>query len=132
MRAMPSPDRLAESTATALAKFGYAAFSDAAPDWAGMWDLLRGDFTTVHRPIVANYDKLSPSQQEAARIYMRRRLIADRLYEECLRAQADLNQHIHTEQVERYALARDAFEDSVEDFGRARQTLENLLPRLVA
>jgi len=61
---------------------------------------------------------------------MRRRLIADELLDACKLAHADLHrQGIAPEAVERYAIARDAYEDAVMDFGRAREQLEALLPK---
>jgi hypothetical protein len=123
-----SPDRLVESNAGILAKFGYRAFDGAEEDWNGMWQLLKGDFTTLRRPWVPEFADLSPPQSEAARIYMRRRLIADRLFEECRRVQADLHQGIDTDRVEAYSIAREAYEESVEDFGAAREQVDALLP----
>jgi len=95
-----------------------------------MWKLLQGDFTTQQRPRVLDFEDLTLSQQEAAKVYMRRRLIADRLFEECRKAQADLFKGIDTERVERYSIAREAYEDSVEDFGKAREKLDSMLPRI--
>lgn len=124
---VPSPDQLVESGASVLARFGYRPNLGGEENWAEMWLLLQGDFTTLGRPAVPAYEKLRPSQQEAARVYMRRRLIADRLWEECRKAQAGLYGHIDTEAVERYSIAREAYEESVEDFGRAREQVETLL-----
>lgn len=124
---VPSPDKLVEANASVLAKFGYQPFGGAEEDWSGMWALLKGDFATVEFPDVPDYADLTPSQQEAAKIYMRRRLIADRFFEECRMIQADLYKGIDTEQVERYTLARDAYEDSVEHFGEAREKVADVL-----
>ena len=124
----PSPDKLVESNASVLAKFGYQPFTSENEDWKGMWRLLRSDFTTAVRTVVPGFEELTPSQREAAKVYMRRRLVADRLFEECRGAQAEVHKGIGTEAVERYAIAREAYEDSVEDFGRAREKLESLLP----
>ena len=129
------PDPLVEERHAVLQRYGYrlgagsSGYDGAERDWAGMWRLLQGDFTTKARPWVASFDQLPPRQQEAARIYMRRRLIADELLDACKRAHAELHQAgIDPERVERYALARDAYEDAVTDFGRAREQLEALLP----
>lgn len=128
---IPSPDKLVESNASVLAKFGYQPLGGDEEAWSGMWKLLQGDFTTLKRPKVLDFEDLTPSQQEAAKIYMRRRLIADRLFEECRKAQADLYKGgINTELVERYSIAREAYEESVEDFGKAREQLESMLPRI--
>lgn len=123
----PSPDKLVEANASVLARFGYRPFEGEEDNWGEMWKLLKGDFTTQKRPWVADFTELTPTQREAAKVYMRRRLIADRLFEECRKAQADLYQRIDTELVERYAVAREAYEDSVEDFGKAREKVDSLL-----
>lgn len=124
---VPSPDKLVEDNASILAKFGYQPYGGADEDWSAMWALLKGDFTTVEMPEVPDFDGLSVSQQEAAKIYMRRRLIADRFFEECRACHADLHKGVDTEQVERYTLARDAYEDSVNHFGEAREKLADVL-----
>lgn len=126
--ALDAPRRLVEHNAEQLARFGYVPFGGAEPDWDSMWVLLKGDFATLARPDVPDYGELSPWPREAARIYMRRRLIADRLFEECRgRYDALHAQGIDTELVEAYSLARDAYEESVFDFGRARERLEEVL-----
>ncbi|MBK7765049.1 MAG: hypothetical protein IPI44_02525 [Sulfuritalea sp.] len=63
---------------------------------------------------------------------MRRRLLADRLFEECQELYRRLHaEGINTELVEAYALARDAYEESVLDFGRAREMLEEVFTRTI-
>ncbi len=126
--ALDTPRRLVEHNAEQLARFGYVPFGGAEPDWEGMWALLKGDFATLARPEVPDYGELSPWPREAARIYMRRRLVADRLFEECRRLYDALHARgIDTELVEAYSLARDAYEESVYDFGRAREKLDEVL-----
>lgn len=125
------PDPLVEERHAVLQRYGYRLdHGDQERDWAGMWRLLQGDFATKARPWIPAYEQLTARQQEAARIYMRRRLIADELLDACKIAHAELHRAgIDPELVERYALARDAYEDAVMDFGRAREQLEALLPR---
>lgn len=126
--ALDAPRRLVERNAEQLARFGYVPFGGSELDWEGMWTLLKGDFATHDRPHVPAFAELSPWPREAARIYMRRRLVADRLFEECRRLYDTLHaQGIDTELVEAYSLARDAYEESVYDFGRAREKLEEVL-----
>jgi hypothetical protein len=124
------PDPLIEERHAVLLRYGYRLDGTAVErDWIGMWRLLQGDFATKARPWVAGYENLTARQQEAARIYMRRRLIADELLDACKRAHEELHRAgIDPELVERYALARDAYEDAVMDFGRAREQVEALLP----
>ncbi len=115
-----------------LKRFGYTPFGDAAPDWPGMWQLLQGDFATLRRTYVPAYADMSPWPQEGARIYMRRRLLADRLFEECQALYRRLHaEGIATELVEAYSLARDAYEEAVLDFGKAREMLEEVFTRTI-
>lgn len=125
-----SPQHLIEGGIAELKRFGYTPFGDAAPDWAGMWGLLKGDFATLRRAQVPTYAEMSPWPQEGARIYMRRRLLADRLFEECQEFYRRLHgEGINTELVEAYALAREAYEEAVLDFGKAREILEDVFTR---
>ncbi|TRZ98885.1 MAG: hypothetical protein D4R84_02885 [Rhodocyclaceae bacterium] len=127
-----SPQNLIDGGIAELKRFGYAPFGDAAPDWAGMWLLLRGDFATLRRTHVPTYAEMSPWPQEGARIYMRRRLLADRLFEECQVLYRRLHgEGINTELVEAYSLARDAYEEAVLDFGKAREMLEDVFTSTV-
>ena len=124
------PRHLIDGEIAELSRFGYKPYGEAAVDWAGMWELLKGDFVTLQRACVPGYAEMSPWPQEGARIYMRRRLSADRLFEECQEIYWRLHaEGINTELVEAYSLARDAYEDAVLDFGRARKTLEEVFTR---
>lgn len=129
---LASPQQLIDGEIAELRRFGYTPFGDTAPGWVGMWELLKGDFATPRRARVPGYAQLSPWPQEGARIYMRRRLLADRLFEECQvlyhRVHAE---GIGTELVEAYTLARDAYEEAVLDFGKARAMLEDVFTRSV-
>ena len=127
-----SPQQLLDGGIAELKRFGYAPFGDAAPDWERMWQLLLGDFATLQRPHVPAYAKLSPWPQEGARIYMRRRLLADRLFEACQESYLRLHANgVNTELVEAYALAREAYEEAVHDFGSAREMLEEVFTRTI-
>ena len=127
-----SPQQLIDGGIAELKRFGYTPFGDAAPDWDGMWQLLKGDFATLRRPQMPTYAQMSPWPQEGARIYMRRRLLADRLFEECQELYRRLHDEgIRTERVEAYALGRDAYEEAVLDFGKAREILEDVFTRTV-
>lgn len=129
-----SPQRLIEGEIAQLKRFGYlpALGGDVDPDWGAMWELLKGDFATLQRVHVPRYAELTPWPQEGARIYMRRRLLADRLFEECrMRYECLHSEGIDTELVEAYALARDAYEDAVGDFGEARKMLESVFTQTV-
>lgn len=127
-----SPQQLIDGEIAELKRFGYAPFGDAAPDWAAMWQLLKGDFATRQRAQVPGYAQMSPWPQEGARIYMRRRLLADRLFEECQALYRRVHaEGINTELVEAYTLARDAYEDAVLDFGKARAMLEEVFTQTV-
>lgn len=129
---LASPQRLIDGEVAELKRFGYSPFGGDEPDWVGMWALLRGDFATVQRAHVPTYEEMSPWPQEGARIYMRRRLLADRLFEECQALYNRLHSEgISTELVEAYTLARDAYEEAVYDFGEAREKLEEIFTRTV-
>lgn len=129
---LASPQQLIDGEIAELKRFGYAPFGDAAPDWAAMWPLLKGDFATRQRAQVPGYGQMSPWPQEGARIYMRRRLLADRLFEECQALYRRLHaEGINAELVEAYTLARDAYEDAVLDFGKARAMLEEIFTQTV-
>jgi hypothetical protein len=133
MSAVPElPNRLFSEGRSVLSKFGYRHLEDGEirEDWAAMWEHLRSDFTDTHRLSVASFDRLNADQQAAAREYMSRRLLADRNLERCEELHVKMfSQGINTEAVERYSVARDAYEGSVEAFGDARETLDALLPR---
>lgn len=124
------PNKLFSNGRSVLSRFGYRHLEDGEirEDWAEMWDLLRPDFATSQRPSIPAYTGLTPEQQVAARDYMARRLIADRNLETCETLHVALFAHgISTDGVDRYSVARDAYEDSVEAFGDARQRLDALL-----
>ncbi|MDJ0947997.1 MAG: hypothetical protein QNJ94_03665 [Alphaproteobacteria bacterium] len=127
---VPFPDSLVENGRSVLAKFGYTHQETPYPreDYAEMWEVLKPDFPHRGPGDVPSYDGMSPAQQEAAREYMDQRLVADRRYELCSIGLQDLfEKGINTELVERYTTIRDAYEDSVEDFGAARERLQTLL-----
>lgn len=127
-----SPQRLIDREVEKLRRFGYAPGSAAVPDWAAMWSLLKGDFATLQRAHVPDFAEMTPWPQAGARIYLRRRLLADRLFEDCEALYARLHEEgIATELVEAYTLARDAYEDAVAEFGRARQALEEVFAQTV-
>lgn len=129
---MGSPQNLIDGEIAELKRFGYTPFGDAAPDWAGMWQLLKGDFATLSRAHVPAYAEMSPWPREGAHIYMRRRLLADRLFEECQVLYRSLHEEgINAERVEAYTLARDAYEEAVLDFGKAREMLEDVFTRTI-
>ncbi|MBB4286885.1 hypothetical protein [Roseospira goensis] len=124
------PNTLFASGRSVLAKFGYRHLEDGElrEDWAEMWDLLRGDFASAGGGAVPAYDALGAAAQAAAREYMARRLIADRNLETCERWHVRIfSDGVQTDAVESYAIARDAYEDSVEAFGAARERLEQVL-----
>jgi hypothetical protein len=129
---LTSPRHLIDGEIAELNRFGYRPLGDSVPDWPGMWELLQGDFATLRRTHVPSYVEMSSWPQQGARIYMRRRLLADRLFEECQNLYARLHaEGINEELVEAYSLAREAYEDAVLDFGRAREVLEDVFTRTI-
>jgi hypothetical protein len=125
--AMSTPERLVDCNAAQLTRFGYAA-RGAEADWDEMWSLLQGDFATRARPHVPAYSELPPHPRQAARIYMRRRLVADRLFEDCRELYLCLHRAgVDGDLVEAYTLAREAYEEAVYHFGAARAMVEEIL-----
>lgn len=128
-----SPRQLIERGAGELQRFGYVAGSEPEPDWDAMWRFLKADFATAARSRVPEFQEMGPWPQQAARIYMRRRLMADRLFEDCQALYHRLHEEgIGTDLVEAYTLARDAYEDAVMEFGKAREKLEEVFGRALA
>jgi hypothetical protein len=129
------PNPLFSNGRSVLARFGYRhlAVGELREDWAEMWELLRPDFAEKgNRPVPA-YAALSQAQAAAAREYMSLRLIADRNLETCERLHVALfSGGVKTDAVERYAKARDAYEEAVEHFGDAREALDALLVPVAA
>lgn len=122
------PERLVTHNAEQLARFGYAPSAEIEPDWSGMWALLKPDFAASGQSQLPAYEDMSPQPRAAARIYMRRRLLADRLFEDTRLLYAELHRRgVDAELVEAYTLAREAYEASVYEFGAARQVLEDIL-----
>lgn len=124
------PNRLFSDGRSVLSKFGYRHLStgEVREDWDAMWELLRPDFTTAARKTVPAYGDLSAEQQAAARQYMSRRLIADRNLEVCEDLHVRLfSGGIKTDLVDSYSQAREAYEESVEAFGDAREGLDAIL-----
>ena len=133
MTGMPElPNKLFSNGRSVLSRFGYRplAAGETREDWAEMWDLLRPDFADMGHGTVPAFADLDAQQQAAARDYMARRLIADRNPESCEDLHVRLfSGGISTDAVERYSAARDAYEESVEAFGEAREALSALLPK---
>jgi len=139
MSVVELPNRLFSGGRSVLAQFGYKHLADgeSREDWAEMWELLRGDFPPPSAPspvkspamsLAPAYEALSPQAQAAARLYMSCRLRADHFLEQCEQGHVALfSGGINGKRVEAYSLARDCYEQSVEEFGQARQSLEQLL-----
>lgn len=133
MSALPElPNHLFRDGRSVLSRFGYRHLEDGEvrEDWAEMWEHLRGDFMDEHRAVVMPYDDLTSEQRVLARSYMSIRLLADRNLEICESLHVRLfSGGINTDDVERYAEARDAYEETVDAFGAAREHLDRALPR---
>lgn len=133
MTSLPDlPNPLFARGRSVLARFGYRHLDDqeTREDWSDMWALLRGDFAPPAGQDVPGYLELDDHRRAAARDYMTRRLLADRNLEICERLHVEIfTEGVSTDAVERYAVARDAYEDSVEAFGAARDTVAALLTR---
>jgi len=97
-----------------------------------MWEHLRGDFP-LPLETVPSFNDLEATVQEAARQYMKVRLLADHYLDDCERLHVRIfNGSIETDLVEDYAVARDRYEHSVEEFGETREAVQKLLSKLAA
>lgn len=120
---------LLERNLDRLSRYGFreadAAETDPVPsDWAR----LKDDFADLGGSRVPDFDDLPPDAQAAARHYVELRREADALLSRCETAHGEiLNQGLNVARVEDYAVIRDAYEDKVEEFGAARQTVAGLL-----
>lgn len=117
------PNALFADGRRVLGRYGYRP-GGGAPDWAAEWARLKPDF-----PFAApDWDGLDAAQRDAAIAYLAQRLTADRRLEDCEALHAELlAAGIGTDLVERYAAARETYEDSVEAFGAARERLQRAL-----
>jgi hypothetical protein len=128
------PNTLFSNGRSVLSKFGYVHFEDgqSRDDWAQMWEHLRGDFP-FSADEVPGFNNLDRQVQEAAREYMKIRLLADHYLEDCERLHVKIfNGSIENDLVEDYAVARDRYEHSVEEFGEAREKIQGFLSKRVA
>lgn len=128
------PNKLFSNGRSVLSKFNYVHFEgeDTRDDWAEMWEHLRSDFP-LPAAQVPSFDKLAEEVKEAACEYMKIRLLADHYLDECERLHVRIyNGSIETDLVEAYAVARDRYEDSVEDFGAARVKIQAMLEKMAA
>jgi len=128
------PNKLFSNGRSVLSKFGYVHFEDgqSRDDWAEMWEHLRSDFPLAEGD-VPTYENLSDDLVGPAQDYMKIRLLADHYLDECERLHVSIyNGSIKTDLVEQYAVARDQYEHSVEDFGEAREKLQALLIKRAA
>ncbi|SCA55487.1 conserved hypothetical protein [Candidatus Terasakiella magnetica] len=128
------PNKLFSTGRSVLSKFGYVHFEgeESRDDWAEMWEHLKGDFP-LEQAQVPSFDGLEPTVREAARDYMKVRLLADHYLDECERLHVNIFKgSIETDLVEKYSLARDRYEHSVEDFGEARVKVQGLLSKNAA
>lgn len=119
----PFPNDLFDRGREVLARYGYRPEA-GTPDWAAEWRRLQPDFPG-HVP---DWPALSEAQRRAAEEYLRLRLAADRYLEQCEALHAEMvAAGIGTDLVERYAAARELYEDTVEAFGVARRRLQDAL-----
>lgn len=117
------PNELFDRGREILGRYGYRPRASEL-DFAGAWARLAGDFPMP----VPDWSRLTAEQRCAAEAYLQLRLEADRRLEECEAVHARLLQAgIDGDLVETYAVAREAYEDTVEAFGEARTRLEQSL-----
>ncbi|WP_439669870.1 hypothetical protein DAMDJJ_24025 [Cupriavidus necator] len=110
-----------------LARFGYRADAQTQVPLAfdAEWSRLQADFPCAPGCHVPTYAALDTAAAQLARQYMRDRIQLDRLLNQCDAIHADIVAlGPHPDIIERYASARDAFEDAVERFGALRGQLQ--------
>lgn len=113
-----------------LARFGYTADHERRGSVSidAEWAILKGDFATLKRPRVPDLHDLPDSARQLAEDYIAHRQQLDRLMEACDAAHLVIRDRgADAALVERYADARDAYEDAVETFGERRIELETAL-----
>lgn len=99
---------------TRLERYGYRT---AVADDAESWRILRGDFNNAADLELA---ALPAETQAAVTHYLACKRESDRLLAACEAAHAEiLKSGLDQERSEAYAVVRDAYDDSVEDFGTA-------------
>lgn len=110
-----------------LARFGYRAEAQTQVPLAfdAEWSRLQADFPCAPGGLVPTYAALDAAAAQLARQYMRDRIQLDSLLNQCDAIHADIVAlGPHPDIIERYASARDAFEDAVERFGALRGQLQ--------
>ncbi|EYS84649.1 hypothetical protein CF68_16395 [Cupriavidus sp. SK-4] len=110
-----------------LARFGYRADAQTQVplDFDAEWGRLQADFPCAPGRLVPTYATLDAAAAQLARQYMRDRIQLDSLLNQCDAIHADIVAlGPHPDIIERYASARDAFEDAVERFGALRGQLQ--------
>ncbi len=118
------PNDLFENGRRILGRYGYRP-GGGEIDRAAEWTRVKADF-----PFAAPdwADLGEPQQRAAALAYLDLRRTADRRLEECEALHAELlSAGVGGDLVERYAAARETYEDTVEAFGAARQRLQGAL-----
>lgn len=117
------PNDLFDRGRVVLGRYGYRPGGGDA-DHAGAWARLKPDFPFA----VPEWSALSAAQRSAAEEYLGLRAEADRYLEACEALHARLLEAgIGTGLVERYAQAREIYEDTVIAFGDARARLQAAL-----
>lgn len=106
-----------------LSRFGYRTDD---PDLSAVWRRLRVDFPV--RWAEVELSSLAEPLRQAAERYCVHRATLDDLLDQCDRIHMEIfDKGPERERVERYAAARDAYEDAVEVFGELRVTLQKAL-----
>lgn len=113
-----------------LGRFGYSADRNAleAPSPDAEWLILKADFLTSERRHVPDLSDFPADIRLIAEEHIANRRQLDLLMEACDAAHLTIRDRgADADLVERYAEARDAYEDAVEMFGEGRVRLEKAL-----
>lgn len=106
-----------------LARFGYKEITSLANHEINLeseWEILKTDFLTHTKPTLPAFAELSALTKDTVLAYLLKRRAADNLMDQCDQIHLKVAQlGASKANVNDYILARDAFEDAVEDFGKA-------------
>ncbi len=106
-----------------LSRFGYRT---GDPDTSAVWRRLRVDLPVGGAQVELSI--LTGAAREAAERYCAHRATLDDLLDQCDQIHLEIfAKGPERERVERYAVARDAYEDAVEVFGELRVALQEAL-----
>lgn len=120
------PNDLFRNGRKMLQGFGHGAFNRLSRE--ELWQHLKPDFSINTHGTIPNYQDLSEIQKQAADNYLDMLAVTRGLLQRCEDLHLQLLEGgINPDLVEIYTVARDEYEDSVEEFGALREKVDALL-----